>query len=67
MKAKKIISICIFMLLLISCKNAPHNDAENIEIGKKFIDAFYSFSKDSLEAILSSAKKSQPEILYYQK
>jgi hypothetical protein len=36
-------------------------------IANKFIDAFYSFDRDSLQSILSSAKKSQPEILYYQK
>jgi hypothetical protein len=67
MKVNKTIPIFIFTLFLISCKNATHNDAKNIDIGNKFIDAFYSFNRDSLESMLSSAKKSQPEILYYQK
>ncbi len=31
------------------------------------MDAFYSFNRDSLQAILSEAKDSQPNILYYQK
>jgi len=59
----------IFILLLGSCKTSTHSDtyAGNFAVGNKFIDAFYSFNRDSLQGMLASAKKSQPEILYYQK
>ena len=67
MNSKQIFTIYISILLLSSCKKPPNNDIKNIDIGNKFIDAFYSFNKDSLASILSNAKKSQPEILYYQK
>jgi hypothetical protein len=62
-------AICIYILMLASCKTSTHNDTHgsNVAIASKFIDAFYSFNRDSLQSILSSAKKSQPEILYYQK
>ncbi len=61
--------LCPFILLLCSCSTATHKDipANNVATGNKFIDAFYSFNRDSLQAVLSSAEKSQPEILYYQK
>lgn len=39
----------------------------NIDIANKFIDAFYSFNSDTLTKVLSNAKESQPNILYYQK
>ncbi|HTE33885.1 MAG TPA: hypothetical protein VK666_26065 [Chryseolinea sp.] len=67
MKEKYAIGICIF--LLVSCKTANQNDTltSNVAIASKFIDAFYSFNRDSLQSTLSSARKSQPEILYYQK
>lgn len=39
----------------------------NITLGNKLVDAFYSFNRDSLASLLSDAKKSQPDILYYQK
>jgi hypothetical protein len=60
---------CIFILLLCSCKPGTRKDtlANSVALGNKFIDAFYSFQEDSLKAVLSSAEKSQPEILYYQK
>ena len=38
-----------------------------MHIANAFVDAFYSFDRDSLQAVLSSAELSQPEILYYQK
>jgi len=62
-------AICIFILMLGSCKTSTHSDtyASNFAVGNKFIDAFYSFNRDSLQGMLASAKKSQPEILYYQK
>ena len=60
------------LFLLFSCNNNSNGNIQlslqtNIDIGNKFIDAFYSFSKDSLQTILNDAKESQPEILYYQK
>ena len=33
---------------------------------ENFIDAFYSFNKERLESLLSSAKESAPSIIYYQ-
>ncbi len=62
-------AICIYILMLTSCTTTTHNAAHEstIAVANKFIDAFYSFNRDSLQSILSSAKKSQPEILYYQK
>jgi hypothetical protein len=59
----------IFTLLLAFCKNETNSTTQvtNIDVGNKFIDAFYSFNRDSLQSLLSSAQKSQPEILYYQK
>jgi uncharacterized membrane protein len=65
--------IFVSLLLFISCKNArqpeaPANQSSNVAIANKFVDAFYSFNRDSLEAILSKAKESsQADILYYQK
>lgn len=61
-----------FLLLSASCKNDSHHEVANTNDGNtavanKFIDAFYSFDDDSLESILSEAKLSQPNILYYQK
>ncbi len=60
---------CLFILSLCSCKTATHEDtpANQIAVGNQFIDAFYSFNRDSLQTILSDAQNSQPEILYYQK
>ena len=64
-------TICFF-LLIVGCKNNSNNSSQdnqraNIEVGNDFIDAFYSFNRDSLQTILSDARASQPEILYYQK
>ena len=60
------------ILLFIGCKNGTNSEAlahknNNIDIANQFIDAFYSFNKDSLKSSLSYAEKSQPSILYYQK
>ena len=60
------------LLLSASCKNDPHYNVTNTRdsntvVANKFIDAFYSFNRDTLESILSEAKASQPNILYYQK
>ena len=64
--------ICFSLLLLSNCKNfikpgiSDSNTANKI-IANQFIDAFYSFNRDSLAIVLSDAAGSQPEILYYQK
>jgi len=70
MKTKLI--IYIILMLISSCKNASQPVASliqtnNVVVANQFIDAFYSFNRDSLASILSNAIKSQPSILYYQK
>jgi hypothetical protein len=69
MKIKYTISILSFAISLATCKTETDTatQAGNIDIGNKFVDAFYSFDRDSLQLLLSSAETSQPEILYYQK
>lgn len=62
----------ISFLLLCGCKNtppesSPANGNENLAVANKFVDAFYSFNRDSLASILSFARESHPNILYYQK
>ena len=65
-KAK--LALYLSLSLLFSCKNSPQKDTvNNLTIATAFVDAFYSFDRDSLQAVLSQAKASQPEILYYQK
>ena len=68
---RKGLTISILFLLFSfnnnSNKSIQLSQQTNIDIGNKFIDAFYSFNKDSLQTILNDAKESQPEILYYQK
>lgn len=63
---------CIIILFSCSCTNPSHPGAsrpaiDNIFVANQFIDAFYSFDRDSLATILTDAVGSQPEILYYQK
>ena len=70
MTIKKVLYISI--LLFIGCKNRTISETtiyqnDNIQIANQFIDAFYSFNKDSLKLSLSYAEKSHPSILYYQK
>ena len=70
MTIKKVLYISI--VLFIGCKNQSISETatyqnENIQIANHFIDAFYSFNKDSLKLSLSNAEKSHPSILYYQK
>jgi hypothetical protein len=69
MRATKSTATYLFLLLLSGCQTATHNHSEpgNLEVGNRFIDAFYSFNRDTLQELLSSAGNSQPEILYYQK
>ena len=65
-------TIFVLILILASCKNATKSEEtmplnDNVAIANQFIDAFYSFNKDSLSSILSEADKSRPGILFYQK
>lgn len=63
------IKYTIFFLTLIvsGCANGSKRKVANNEIiAIRFIDAFYSFDKDSLQTMLASADESRPEILYYQ-
>lgn len=62
----------LFILLQCSCKNTSHSKVtegvnDKVALANEFIDAFYSFDGAVLESILSQAKESQPNILYYQK
>ena len=62
----------ILILLAFGCKNQinPKTSNEldkNIVIANQFIDAFYSYNKDSLNSTLEYAESSKPSILYYQK
>ena len=55
----------ILPVIMSSCNNsAIHTD--NISVANQFIDAFYSFDKDSLLSMLSQTDKSKQGILYYQ-
>lgn len=57
-------------LIFVGCgrvTNPVALQSNNVELATKFIDTFYSFNRDSLKLILSSAQESQPNILYYQK
>ena len=63
------IVLFFFIGLLYHCRTKTSNDMQhnNISLGNKLIDAFYSFNTDSLASLLANAKSSQPDILYYQK
>lgn len=62
--------IYFLLLVLISCQHTTHEAVTtkpNDAIADEFVEAFYSFNRDSLKSILTFAEQSQPEILYYQK
>lgn len=63
----RIVIVLFIVLFLISgCNNASHSDLEgNLKVANEFIDAFYSFDKDSLQAFLSQADETSQGILYY--
>ena len=65
MRSRQLFFFLPFTLLLASYTSTAQN--KNLALGNKFIDAFYSFHKDTLETLLSSANKSQAGILFYQK
>lgn len=64
----RIVVILLITLFFIgACKNASYSEFEgNLKVVNEFIDAFYSFDKDSLQAILSQADETRQGILYYQ-
>lgn len=66
---KKLHLLFACALALSSCKPSAHIETQvtNIAVANQFIDAFYSFNRDTLQTLLSTAAQSQPEILYYQK
>jgi hypothetical protein len=71
MKIVRITSVFLY-LLLASCKPGSQGELTNTHsstktVADQFINAFYSFNSDSLQAVLSNAEESQPNILYYQK
>jgi hypothetical protein len=51
-----------------SKSNIADNDAVDPKLSKaeEFIDAFYSFDRSRLNALLDQAESSKPDILYYQ-
>lgn len=60
---------CFWLLLLFGCKKSANEtlaNKNNVAIANQFIDAFYSFNKDSLQSKLVYAQSSQSNILYYQ-
>lgn len=64
--------IYILLFLFSGCQNTTKqktttDQTNNSAVANQFINAFYSFKKDSLQSMLSLAKVSQPSILYYQK
>ena len=64
--------IYAFLLFCGSCKKDSHDarltvHRDNVSVANEFVDAFYSFNRDTLASVLSAAKQSHPEILYYQK
>lgn len=71
-KKYTITPLIIILLFLFDCKESsrpnPSIDKEkNLAIASEFIDAFYSFKANDLEAILLHAEDSKPRILFYQK
>lgn len=57
-------AVYISLLVTVGCnKPVPRS---NVDIADKFIASFYSFNRDSLAGMLSSAQTSHGEILYYQ-
>jgi hypothetical protein len=64
--------ILLVLLLFASCKNPLPNETSTNEsingiVATQFVNAFYSFNRDSLEAVLSSANDTKHNIFYYQK
>jgi hypothetical protein len=69
LKARHILGLIV--MLSAGCGGDTSRETSSreaqIAIANGFIDAFYSFDRDSLETVLANAQSSQPNILYYQK
>lgn len=64
---KVLLTLLITGLFLCGCNVSVTSKKEsNLTIANQFIDAFYSFDKDSLQAILRQTDESKQSILYYQ-
>ncbi|MEZ4972878.1 MAG: hypothetical protein R2820_06185 [Cyclobacteriaceae bacterium] len=68
---KQLLLPFLALLLLTECSEKRPTDSNttltNESAANQFVDAFYSFDKDSLEKVLTTAKGSQSNLLYYQK
>ena len=64
----KFLNFLVLLLITSACGSGPGPNAvkNNLAVSHRFIDAFYSFQRDSLQPLLADAPASQPEILYYQ-
>ncbi len=61
--------VCFCLVIVVGCQKASDRDKSlnsNVVIANEFIDAFYSFDKDSLQSKMRYAQASQPDIVYYQ-
>lgn len=69
MKQRLLIYISLLMCSCNAVTNSGNklNHRSNVNIANEFIDAFYSFNRDTLQILLAHAQESQPLILYYQK
>lgn len=69
MKLRSLLYLLLF--LSSSCKNATQKEVPDqiskSAIATTFVDAFYSFNRDSLASVLSFADETQHNILFYQK
>jgi hypothetical protein len=69
---RKNLFFILIIVLQFGCKNIQEpkfseDSNDMITIANEFVDAFYSFNSETLASVLSEAKISQSEILYYQK
>ena len=68
---KGLLATCAMSAFLLGCVsdstgNDGDNKREHIAKAEEFIDAFYSYDADRLDASLKYAESSKPDILYYQ-
>ena len=59
-----VLSLISYARLAESVDRTPNDQL--ISTAEAFVDAFYSFEPDTLQALLSSAEGSIPSILFYQ-
>jgi hypothetical protein len=56
----------ILVLVLSSCSNDSPPSDRSIAAAEAYVDAFFSFDPDELNAVLASAEESAPKMLFYQ-